>query len=172
MKSTILVFIVSVFCFSVQAKEIQVDGPNLTFQSPDSFSEFTPELISIKFPSSRAPKHVIGTESGATCIAYDITPNAVTPDQLPDVRKLLTETFDRVIPGIEWVENKIIKKDETQWIYLEMTSRAIDQDIHNIMLATSYKGQLLIFNFNSTKKDFPAYESALRESINSIKVKQ
>lgn len=157
-------------CQSLQAGEIEVDGRNLTFQSPEGFRDFTPEMISAKFPNSRAPQHVIGNASGTTCIAYEITQNAITPDQLPQAREALTQTFDRVVPGIQWVENKIIEKDGTKWIYLEMTSRAVDQDIHNMMLATSYKGRFLVFNFNSTKKEFPDYEAALRSSIDSIRM--
>ena len=170
MKTTILTTLAGILSCSLVAKEVQVDSQNLIFQAPDNFTEFSPEMISVKFPSSRAPKHVIGTSSGTTCIAYDITQNAITPEQLPEAQQALTQTFDRVIPGIEWIQNKIIEKKGTKWVYLEMTSRAIDQDVHNIMLATSYKGQFLIFNFNSTKKEFPLYEEALRKSIDSIEV--
>ena len=58
-----------------------------------------------------------------------------------------------------------------QWIYLEMSSRAIDTDIHNIMLITPLQGKMLIFNFNSTKAEFPKVEAELRASINSIAFK-
>jgi len=54
---------------------------------------------------------------------------------------------------------------------MEMTSRAIDQDIHNIVLITSHKGKMLMFNFNSTKNEFPKMESILRDSINTITLK-
>lgn len=36
-----------------------------------------------------------------------------------------------------------------------MTSRAIDQDIHNIVMVTAHRGKMLTFNFHSTKKQFP-----------------
>ncbi|CAA6677571.1 Unannotated [Lentimonas sp. CC4] len=52
-----------------------------------------------------------------------------------------------------------------------MTSNAVDADIYNIMLITGLNGQMLAFNFNSTKSDFPKYENSLRESIKSIKLK-
>jgi hypothetical protein len=67
-------------------------------------------------------------------------------------------------------DGPIIELSGRKWVMLEMTSEAADTEIYNIVLATGYKGQLLMFNFNSTKKDFPNFEKALRESIASIKV--
>jgi len=39
------------------------------------------------------------------------------------------------------------------------------------MLLTGLHGKMLVFNFNSTKKEFPKYEAVLRKSIGSIKIK-
>lgn len=51
-----------------------------------------------------------------------------------------------------------------------MTSSAVDTDIHNIMLITGIGEEMLVFNFNSTREEFPQVEKALRASIDSIKV--
>ena len=54
--------------------------------------------------------------------------------------------------------------------YLELQSNAIDADIHNIMLLTSYGKQQLVLNFNSTTEEFDKYQSGLRASIQSIEI--
>jgi hypothetical protein len=38
------------------------------------------------------------------------------------------------------------------------------------MLITGVKDQMLVFNFNSTKQEFPAVEAALRASMRSIRM--
>ena len=53
-----------------------------------------------------------------------------------------------------------------------MTSNAIDTDIYNILLCTPYEGKLVLFNFNSTKEDFPKYEESLRKSLGTVSVTQ
>jgi hypothetical protein len=58
-----------------------------------------------------------------------------------------------------------------QWIYFELISAAVDTDIHNIILMTSLNGKPLMFNFNSTKEEFPKVIKDLQASIDSIKVK-
>ncbi|SIQ23107.1 hypothetical protein SAMN05421647_10376 [Marinobacterium stanieri] len=71
---------------------------------------------------------------------------------------------------MEWKKQEVIHLSGRDWIYFEVTSNAIDTDIYNIMLVTSYGKEMLLFNFNSTKEDFPQYEKALRNSVNTIKI--
>ena len=106
-----------------------------------------------------------------TTIAYQLKAHPVKESDLPEVQKAFAQIFDRVIPGIEWKQNALVELVGQKWLFMEMTSRAIDQDIYNIMLITSHKGEMLMFNFNSTKKDFPKMEKALRDSIKSITLK-
>jgi len=153
------------------AETLSIDGGAITFEAPEEFKPVPQEIIDIKYPSSRAPKYVIGNESAATTIAYDLKPHNIPQDKIDEARKAFTQMFPRLIPGIEWKENKVITLTGRKWIYMEMTSYAIDTDIYNIILITGYKGQMLIFNFNSTKKEFPKYEKVLRESLKSIAIK-
>ncbi len=75
-----------------------------------------------------------------------------------------------MIPGIEWKKNEIIEHSGQKWVLMEMTSNAVDTDIYNILLMTGFDGKMLVFNFNSTKKDFPKYEAELRKSLKSVKL--
>ena len=170
---TILILVITLLLFSnrSQAKDVSIDGGSVTFVVPDDFTELSQAEINAKYPSVNAPKQVIGTEGRATTIAYQLQPQPVKESDLPDVQKAFTQIFDRVIPGIEWKQNGLIDLVGQKWLVMEMTSRAIDQDIHNIVMITSHKGKMLMFNFNSTKKDFPKMEKSLRYSIKSITLK-
>ena len=156
---------------SASAKTISLDNGNITFEVPDEFKPVPQKILDIKYPSKRAPRYVIGNESAATTIAYDLKPNSMPQDKINEAREAFSQMFPRIIPGLEWKENKVIQLSGRKWGYLEMTSTAIDTDIYNIMLFTGYNGQMLIFNFNSTKEQFGKYEDALRKSLLSIKVK-
>jgi len=154
------------------AKEINIGLTGISFDAPDDFSPLSQEVIDAKWPQKRAPKWVVGNDSASTTIAYDLKPNDISNAPLEDFMNYFKTTFDRVIPGIAWKERKIIELSGKKWIFLEMTSKAIDTDIYNIMLLTSYGNEMLIFNFNSTKEEFKNYELALRKSINTIKLPQ
>jgi len=164
----ILTTFLSVFSIATFATEIKIPNSHVAFDIPDEFEALSQEIIDLKWPSKRAPKWVVGNKSASTTIAYDLKPNDISTAPLSELLAYFTGLFDRMIPGIEWKEKKIIELAEKQWIYLEMTSNAVDTDIHNIMLLTSYGKEMLAFNFNSTKDEFVKYEDQLRTSIRSI----
>ena len=169
-KSLLLALLVSISS-AVHAETISVDEGGVTFEAPDDFTPVSEEVLRIKYPSGNAPRFVIGNEGAGTTIAYDIKPSPLPSEQLDAARTSFTELFERMIPGIEWVENKTIDHDGQEWIYFELTSNAIDTEIYNIMLMTGYGDQTLMFNFNSTKEQFGHYESALRQSLQSIDIR-
>lgn len=158
------------FCAFSQAGAATFSLPDggVSFQAPDGFSELSRQEIALKYPSNRAPAFVVGNPRRTTTIAFDLKPHDLPPEKLREVKQSFETLFDRIIPGIEWKQRKIINLQGQQWIHLEMTSRAIDTDLYNIMLITPRHGKMLIFNFNSTKGEFPAMEAALRKSIKTI----
>ena len=114
-----------------------------------------PDEIALKYPSARAPHFVVGNRPRTTTIAYDLKEDSIPADKLDEVKESFEQTLQRIIPGLVWKERKIIELAGRKWIYFEMTSTAIDTDIHNIMLVASFQGKMLVFNFNSTKEGFP-----------------
>lgn len=173
MKNTLtLIALAFIFTLSVRAETVTLDEGRITFEAPEGFKPVPQEIIDLKYPSSRAPKYVIGNESASTTIAYDLKPHHIPQDKIEEAKALFAQMFPRMIPGLEWKENKVITLSGRKWGCLEMTSHAVDTDIYNIMLFTGYKGQMLIFNFNSTKKEFLKYEKALRKSLQSITIKE
>lgn len=75
-----------------------------------------------------------------------------------------------MVRSIEWKKNEVVEIGGRKWIHFEATSSALDQDVCNIILITSHKGRLLMFNFNSTKAEFAKMEKMPRGSIQSIKI--
>jgi hypothetical protein len=152
------------------AEPIKVADTEVTFDPPEGFKPLSKEIIAYKWPTNRAPAFAIGTPTGSTTVAYDLKPNNIPQEALPEAQKSFTQLFERMIPGIAWKKNEIIEHSGQKWLMMEMTSNAIDTDIYNIMLMTGFDGKMLIFNFNSTKEEFPKYEAALRKSLKSVKL--
>ena len=143
----------------------------MSFEAPDGFTALTAAEIDAKYPSKRGPNFVVGNARRTTTIAFDLKDHALPPDRLDDVKAAFEQLFDRIVPGIEWKDRKLIQLQGQTWIYLEMTSRAVDTDIHNLMLVTPRRGRMLVLNFNSTRGEFPTVEAALRKSLDSITLK-
>ncbi len=157
---------------SASAETLTLDNGGISFEAPDGFKALSKELIATKFPRGRPPRYVVGNETAATTIAYDLKPHKIPMDKIDEFREAFTKLFPRMIPGLDWKKNETVTLGARKWALFEMTSFALDVDIYNIMLFTGYKGQMLLFNFNSTKKEFPIYEAALRKSMRSIQVNE
>lgn len=92
----------------LSAEVITLDAGAIRFEAPEGFKPVPQEIIDLKYPSSRAPKYVIGNESAATTIAYDLKPNNIPQEKIDEARGAFTEMFSRMIPGLQWKENKTI----------------------------------------------------------------
>jgi hypothetical protein len=157
------------------AKDVKMDNGAIVFQVPDAFTPLSEEEVRRKFPSANAPRSVMGNEARTVSVAFELK-DALMPrekaveSELPNARDEFVRTFDRVIPGIRWIKQEIVEHGGRKWIHLELTSNAVDQDVHNIVRITFHEGKLLLFNFNSTKAEFPKYEQELRRCIDSVRV--
>jgi len=161
----------SMFRATVRAETFKLDDGKISFAAPQGFKPLSQALIRLKYPRARPPRYVIGNKNAATTIAYDLKPRPLPKNRLQDMKVAMTRILPRLVPGLTWLKRDIITLSGQKWLLLELTSTAIDTDIYNIMLFTSYKGRMLAFNFNSTKKEFPKYDAALRRSIKSIRIK-
>lgn len=164
----ILFLLALFFTPALLGSEIKIPNSSITFTVPKGFQPFSKEIIEAKWPARRAPEWVIGSESTSTSIAFGLRPNDISNTPLDKLRDYLKQTMSRIGPGVVWLRAEIIDINGKDWVYLEFTSNAINADIHNIMLVSSHREKMAMFNFNSTKEEFSKYEDALKESIDSI----
>ncbi|MGH1350572.1 MAG: hypothetical protein ACRBBN_07170 [Methyloligellaceae bacterium] len=167
LSAVVLLLFAGIAC---QAEPIQIEKTGITFEAPKGFKPLSKSIMALKWRRGNPPKFAVGNEKATTTVAYDLKPHAIPQDKMDEIKTSFTKLFGRLIPGIKWIEQKVIEKEGQKWLFLELTSNAVDTDIHNIMLITGYKDKMLIFNFNSTKQDFPVYEKELRKSISSIRL--
>lgn len=158
--------------FALQAQtKLTLPNSTVSFEAPDGFTQLSAEEIALKYPRGNPPKQVTGDARRTTSIAYDLKNNRLPESELEKGLAFFSDNLGKMIHGLVWKRKEIIELEGKRWIYLEMTSTAIDTDIHNIMLVTPHEGKMLMFNFNSTKEEFAKNELALRASLASIRLK-
>ncbi len=163
-------------CLSL-AEPVSLENGAITFDVPKGFTALSPEEIKLKYPSIHAPRFVVGNQTRSVSVAYDLKETQMPVDRLvdadlPTVQQGVSMSFERLIPGLQWVKREIVQINGKKCMMFEMTSNAIDQDIHNLMLMTFFKGKLFIVNFNSTKSAFPSNEAELKRCIQTIAIKE
>ncbi len=152
------------------AGEVHIPGSTVSFIAPDVFRPLSQQLINRLWLKHDAPDWAVGTPSGATSISYSLENKNIRQYKMKELRRRFVSDFNRALPGIQWIDSAIIRLDGQQWVYLEMTSPAIDNGIHNIMLITPYQNKMLIFNFNSTPQEIEQYKALFAHTMASIKL--
>ena len=149
-----------------------MDSGNITFDVPDDFTPLTPDEIDLKFPHRNGPIEAIGNAKRGVTVSYAITQTRLQPDQLPDLEAAMETNLPKLAPGLQWIKKDTETINGTPWAYFEFITQTPEGGlIHNMELFTSYRGLLVILNFNSTSKLFADYETGLRAAVQSIKIK-
>ena len=168
MIKTLLLAAVVALSVSAHADVFNVPELSLSVDAPEGFQRTSADIVALKW--KQPPAFVVGNERASTTIAADLKSDAIRPEQLGEAEKAFVDMFPKLMPGLKWVRHGLVTINGRQWVQMEMTSPAMDTGLHNIMLMTSMSGRLLVLNFNSTDRDFPTMEAALRKSVASVKV--
>jgi len=167
--TTLLVTLV--LTLTAQAKNFSINEGAISFDAPDGFELMSDELIMIKYPKGNPPSHALINDTTETSIVFDLRGGELPQDDIEKTRMAYESTYKRLVGGFELKANKTAKIAGQKWAQLEFLSNTVDSQVYNIMLVTGYKKQMLIFNFNSTLKEFETYEKKFRKSIKSITLK-
>lgn len=163
------------FCFGIQSgasnTRISVGDERVSFIPPPAFKPLTREQIVLKFPRINPPQYVFANEKQSVTAAVTFASANMAPDQLQEFKEAMEQMLPRMIPGLKWITRELVTINHRKWLHLEMTSYAIDTDIHNHLYATSFNGKALLFAFNSTVKEYPQAKAELARSAQSIQVR-
>jgi len=169
-----LIWLIAVLCLSAQPvaanERVTLGDGRVSFIPPAGFKQLTKEEIAQKYFRGNPPQYVFADETLTTTVAITFSNAKVSPEQLSEYKEAMEAMLPRLIPGLRWLTREIIELSGRKWFHLEMTSNAIDTDIHNHLYSTSFDGKALIFGFNSTVKEYPKMKVALEKSVQSIKL--
>ena len=146
-----------------------LDG-QLSFDTPLGFRAWTVEEIAQKYPNARPPQHVYANERGTVSIALTHSETAVAPAQLSRLQLAMEQLLPRTIPGLEWIAREMLEINGQPWVHFELTSFAVDTDIHNHMYLTSLDGRMLGVNMNSTVSEYDVSRDVLARSRDILRV--
>ncbi|MDF2439687.1 MAG: hypothetical protein JWN98_671 [Abditibacteriota bacterium] len=143
------------------------------FSVPASYHVMSQSEITRKFPTARPPKYAWANDKRATStIAVTHAAAKLPPSRLGEFKTFMEKMLSQSQRGIKWIKREIIVINGTRWVHFEFTSQAIDTRIHNDMLFTSFRNEMLGFNFNSTVAQWKKVQPQLKRCRASIVLKR
>ncbi|WP_163934056.1 hypothetical protein [Paraferrimonas sp. SM1919] len=145
---TFLLF--SSFSFANESTENVVLEGIVSLDIPQGFSRMSDELARRKYPMEQRAKSIFTNSQGNVDILVNYTQNKVPDNQEDLLRQALSNNMKRMHPTAQWHSNEVVEINGHKYAFLELTTPALDTDIHNVMLATTVNGRVLIISFNMT----------------------
>jgi hypothetical protein len=153
--------------------DITIPNTAISISIPTIFTELSIEGIELKWGGNKTrPQWAIGNQDAGTTISYSINEFDASQSSLNNVMLGMKQGFDRVVPGINWLNYEVTNLNGKDWIILEFMSNTLNTEIHNIMITTDLGNVMPILNFNSTINQFDGYEPLLRNSLESVTLSQ
>lgn len=139
---------------------------------PGTFALMSEEMLRLKYPSERRPTVVFTNDRGSVNLAVNLTSNRVRPDQIAELHKAMEATFRNAYPSATWYRSEVITQQGRKYFVLELLTPALDTQIRNIVLGTSFRGILLLFSFNVTRELEKSWLEIGRTMLSSVRVMQ
>ena len=166
-----LLVLISLFTYTLHAKTFPLHTGNVSFDMPKGFHNMSAQHIQIKYPRGKAPSHVLTNDSTESTIVYGLRGKHLPQDEIALTGKAFEDGYKRMVGGFQLQSNKVVNISGQKWVQLEFISNTLDSKVYNIFMITGYQGQMLVFNCNSTLKEFAHYERDFRKTIQSITLK-
>lgn len=149
----LLLSCLSFFGLYVQASELEsitaLNG-RISLLAPKAFGPMPQHTLELKYPSSRRPSEVLSDETGGISLAFNLTHNRVQANQLAQAHSSISGMFRNLYPSATWIRSEMIEQNGASFFVMELTTPALDTEIHNILYGTSVDDRLLLATFNTT----------------------
>ncbi len=139
---------------------------------PAAFKVMDKEMMQLKYPSERRPTIVYTNPAGSVNVAFNHTKSKISPEKIPAMHKYLESTFKNLYPSAKWFDSNLIQINGRRYLMLDVRTPAIDTEIRNMIVGTSFEGRLLLLTFNAVRALEETWVPVGTEIIQSIKISQ
>ncbi len=155
---------------SVKLEKRSVLGGKAVLLLPVSFELMDEERLRIKYPTKRPPKTVYTNRKGTVNVAINHTSTQMLPAHIPAVHKSVGSVIRKSYPSGQWYRNELVQIGGKRFFMFDFRSPAIDTEIRNLMVGTSFEGRLLLVTFNTVSKLESTWAPIGNRIINSIRI--
>lgn len=146
-----------------------LDG-KMSMLIPESFQIMSKEMLAEKYPRANGPKSAYANETGTVSIAANLTKAKVADGQLEAMHRYLDGGVRKAQPDAKWMFSGFQHYAGKKWIQLEFNSPVSGITSHNVMMATNFKGQLVVITFNTTDEESAKWLKVGRKMYPSVRI--
>lgn len=157
------------------AAEITLPAGKLSLALPADFTALTQKEIKARFGAlGQLPVAVYGNATRTATVAVTSTQvdnGPLKPEGLPAVQTQMADGMTQQIPGLRWVGKAQPVLAGKRWVKLENLTPSRNGAMHNVILGTDVRGQLLLVNMNAADKEFAQHAASFASMEKGLLVK-
>ncbi len=123
-----------------------------------------------RYAAGQRPSVVLANSAGDVNIAFNLTPNEMTLDQLSDFQRQMAALFRGQVDDGNWIGSSTTQICGLDWFTIEMRTEAFGTKVWNLIAGTSCNGRLLLISFNATTEQEDDWKGPCRKMLESAKL--
>lgn len=140
----------------------------LSFYMPESFELLDDEMKKTFYPFGNPPRNVYSDFDIPFQITLNKTDNIVPDDGIPKLMQMSAKILENYGPKSKILSNGVIRHEEHNIGIMEVGTRAVDCNVHNVMFYISIENRVVIGNINFATKYSKRMIPIAKQIIDSI----
>ncbi|MCS1394013.1 hypothetical protein NXZ77_20790 [Lysinibacillus boronitolerans] len=137
---------------------------------PTAFEEMEPELMDIKYPSSRRPDYIYTSESTSINITMKMMEQQIQEEELEDFTHTMMNILRKLQPDADMLDIGIKEVDGRQIGYFDFITKALDSKIYNLMFLFMVGDNVATGSVNCLKTEMPIWQPIAYGMMESISI--
>lgn len=119
---------------------------------PATFEVMEPELMDIKYPSSRRPEYIYTSESTSINVTMKIMEQQIKAEELEEFTQTMMTMLHKLQPSADMLDIGIKEVNGVQIGYFDFITPALDDKIYNLMFLFMVGENVTMGSINCLKK--------------------
>lgn len=155
---------------TIAFKEISFYEGQIRMCMPAAFDVMEPELMDIKYPSSRRPDYIYTSESTSINVTLKIMEQQVKEEELEDFTETMRNILQKTQPTTKMLDIGMNEVNGLQIGYFDFISPALDNKIYNLMFLFIVGEHVTMGSVNCLKKEMDIWKPIAYGMMESIVV--
>lgn len=133
--------------------EIGFYEDKIRMRIPATFEVMEPDLMDLKYPSSRRPEYIYTSESTSINVTMKIMEQQIEEEELEEFTKTMMNMLSKLQPSADMLDIGMKEVNGIQMSYFDFITPALDDKMYNVMFLFIVGANVTMGSVNCLKKE-------------------
>lgn len=154
----------------IEFTEISLYEDKIRMRIPATFEVMEPELMDLKYPSSRRPEYIYTSESTSINVTMKIMEQQIKEEELEEFTQTMMTMFHKLQPSADMLDIGMKEVDGIQMSYFDFITPAVDDKMYNVMFLFRVGENVTMGSVNCLKKEMRIWKPIAYGMMESVTI--